>query len=124
MNPTRAEIDLKKLEHNYNAIKDLLHKENPRKKIKICGVVKANAYGHGIQEISQKLISLGADFLGVANYDEAIKLRSVIPNASILVFGTLIHCNCTCDRIKFFINIYFSDIGKNSPVAVSISNRD
>ncbi|MCE1164237.1 MAG: alanine racemase [Bacteroidetes bacterium] len=91
MNPTRAEIDLKKLEHNFNSIRSYLKKEKPGKKIKICGVVKANAYGHGIQEISSKLIELGADFLGVANYDEAIKLRSVVPDANILVFGTLIH---------------------------------
>jgi alanine racemase len=91
LNPTRAEIDLNKLEYNFKEIKKYLHKENPKKKIKICGVVKANAYGHGIQEISKKLISVGADYLGVANYDEAIKLRVSIPDASILVFGTLIH---------------------------------
>ncbi|MFA5010750.1 MAG: alanine racemase [Ignavibacteria bacterium] len=91
MNPTRAEISLNKLEYNYNQIKKHLHKTNPKKDIKVCGVVKANAYGHGIREISQKLISLGADFLGVANYDEAIKLRTTIPDANILVFGTLIH---------------------------------
>ena len=91
MNPTRAEIDLNKLKFNYDQIKTHLQKENPKKNIKICGVVKANAYGHGIQEISQKLISIGADYLGVANYDEAIKLRTLIPDATILVFGTLIH---------------------------------
>jgi len=91
LNPTRAEIDFKKLELNFNSIKSHIHKDNPKKKIKICGVIKANAYGHGIQEISKKLIALGADFLGVANYDEAIKLRSVVPDANILVFGTLIH---------------------------------
>jgi len=91
MNPTRAEISLTKLEHNYRGIRNYLDKINPREKIKICGVVKANAYGHGIREISSKLISLGADYLGVANYDEAIKLRSIIPDANILVFGTLIH---------------------------------
>jgi alanine racemase len=92
LNPTRAEIDLSKLEYNFNQIKKHLQKNNTsRKRIKICGVVKANAYGHGIQEISKKLISIGADYLGVANYDEAIKLRTTIPEAKILVFGTLIH---------------------------------
>lgn len=91
MNPTRAEISLNKLEFNFNQIEKHLHKADANKKVKICGVVKANAYGHGIREISQKLISLGADFLGVANYDEAIKLRTTIPDANILVFGTLIH---------------------------------
>lgn len=91
MNPTRAEIDLKKLEFNYNQLRSILYKSKPHKRIKICGIVKANAYGHGIQEISKKLISLGVEYLGVANYDEAIKLRSVVPDANILVFGTLIH---------------------------------
>ncbi len=91
MNPTRAEISLKRLEHNYTEIRKHLQKANPNKKIKICAVVKANAYGHGLKEISQKLVSLGVDYLGVANYDEAIKLRTHIPKAKILVFGTLIH---------------------------------
>lgn len=91
MNPTRAEIDLNKLEFNFKQIKQHLHSENPRRNIKVCGVVKANAYGHGIQEISKKLIEVGADYLGVANYDEAIKLRTQVPDAPILVFGTLIH---------------------------------
>ncbi len=91
MNPTRAEIDLNKLEFNFNQLKSYIKKAKPSKKVKICGIVKANAYGHGIQEISRKLISIGAEYLGVANYDEAIKLRSVVPDANILVFGTLIH---------------------------------
>jgi alanine racemase len=91
LNPTRAEIDFSKLAFNVQQIRRHIHKENPRKKIKICGVVKANAYGHGIEEVSKKLIDLGLDFLGVANYDEAIRLRELIPKAPILVFGTLIH---------------------------------
>lgn len=90
MNPTRAEIDFGKLEFNFRQIKKHLQKNSGGRKIKVCGVVKANAYGHGIQEFSRKLISLGADYLGVANYDEAIRLRTIIPDASILVFGTLI----------------------------------
>ncbi len=91
MNPTRAEIDFRKLEHNLNRIRELLRKGSRDKKIKVCGVVKANAYGHGIEGVSKKLVDLGVDYLGVANYDEAIKLRPLIPDAPILVFGTLIH---------------------------------
>lgn len=91
MNPTRAEIDFAKLAFNVEQIRRHIHGEYPRKKIKICGVVKANAYGHGIEEISKKLVDLGIDFLGVANYDEAIRLRQLIPDTPILVFGTLIH---------------------------------
>lgn len=91
MNPTRAEIDFSKLAFNVEQIRRHIHGEYPNRKIKICGVVKANAYGHGIEEISRKLVELGIDFLGVANYDEAIRLRKLIPDTPILVFGTLIH---------------------------------
>lgn len=91
MNPTRAEIDFAKLAFNIDQIRRHIHRNRPGKKVKICGVVKANAYGHGIQEISKELVALGVDYLGVANYDEAIKLRKLIPDTPILVFGTLIH---------------------------------
>jgi alanine racemase len=91
MNPTRAEIDFSKLLFNFEQIKKHIHRNKPKNKIKICGVVKANAYGHGLEQISKKLVEFGIDFLGVANYDEAIKLRKLIPDTPILVFGTLIH---------------------------------
>lgn len=91
MNPTRAEINFAKLAFNLEQIKKHIHGNHPKKKVKICGVVKANAYGHGIEETSRKLVELGVDFLGVANYDEAIRLRRLIPETPILVFGTLIH---------------------------------
>ena len=114
MNPTRAEISYKKLESNFNRIKQHLAKSSGRKKVKICGVVKANAYGHGIREISEKLISLGADYLGVANYDEAIKLRATIPDANILVFGTLIHS-------KLKPAAYVSKLQRNNLIATVAS---
>lgn len=91
MNPTRAEVNLSYLGYNFKVIKNFVNNNSPKPKVKICGVVKANAYGHGIQKISEELVSLGVDYLGVANYDEAIKLRPTIPDTKILVFGTLIH---------------------------------
>jgi alanine racemase len=114
MNPTRAEIDFAKLSHNFESIKKHLHKHSPKKRIKICGVVKANAYGHGLEKISQRLVELGVDYLGVANYDEAIKLRKLIPDALILVFGTLIHS-------KFQPEKYVSILAKNDLVATVAS---
>lgn len=138
MNPTRAEISYSRLAFNFNSVKSHIHRESPRKKIKICCVVKANAYGHGIQEISSKLISLGADYLGVANYDEAIKLRTIIPDASILVFGTLIHSKLkpktyVSKLLKYnliatvasldtarFLDYYSGKIGRKFPVHIKI----
>jgi alanine racemase len=98
MNPTRAEINFGKLAYNLESIKQHLRRKSHGKKIKICGVVKANAYGHGIEQVSKKLVDLGVDYLGVANYDEAIKLRHLVPDAPILVFGTLIHSKLQPDK--------------------------
>lgn len=91
MNPTRAEIDFANLAFNIDQIRKHIHRHNPKSRINICAVVKANAYGHGLEETSKELVNLGVDFLGVANYDEAIRLRKLIPETPILVFGTLIH---------------------------------
>ena len=41
----------------------------------VCGVVKANAYGHGMIEVAKKLEAAGADYLGVADVTEALELR-------------------------------------------------
>ena len=41
----------------------------------VCGVVKANAYGHGILEVARKLEEVGIDYLGVADVTEALELR-------------------------------------------------
>lgn len=106
MNPTRAEIDFAKLAFNVEQIRRHIHGEYPKRRIKICGVVKANAYGHGLEAVSKKLVELGIDFLGVANYDEAIRLRKLIPNTPILVFGTLIHSSLSRQNMyQFFISI-------------------
>ena len=41
----------------------------------VCGVVKANAYGHGMLEVARKLETAGVDYLGVADVTEALELR-------------------------------------------------
>jgi alanine racemase len=45
------------------------------KKIKLMAVVKSNAYGHGMIECAKIFEKNGADYLGVANLNEAIELR-------------------------------------------------
>ena len=75
------EIDLKKLEHNFVALKSLLNK-----KTKIIGVVKADAYGGGQLEIVKKLISLGIDALAVGYTPEGINLRKLDVKLPIIVF--------------------------------------
>ena len=43
---------------------------------KICGVVKANAYGHGMIPVAKRLVTEGVDYLGVADLEEAAALRA------------------------------------------------
>jgi len=50
-------------------------------------VVKANAYGHGIVEIANEMAKSGADYLGVARFEEAVILREADVRLPILIFG-------------------------------------
>ena len=43
--------------------------------VKVCGVVKANAYGHGMIPVAKRLEAEGIDYLGVADLEEALELR-------------------------------------------------
>ena len=49
-------------------------------------VVKANAYGHGALGVSQAVVDAGADWLGVADLDEALALRSAGIEAPMLAW--------------------------------------
>lgn len=65
---TFAEIDLAALRHNIKLLDD--------GQAKLIGVVKANAYGHGIEVIAQELVHSGVEVLAVAFIDEAVLLRT------------------------------------------------
>ena len=80
------EINLKKLSHNYKSIRSLLE---PR--VKMIGVVKANAYGSAIDVIANKLVSLGIDALAVAYTKEGVALRRTGIQIPIIVFYPQIH---------------------------------
>jgi len=83
--PTWAELDLNNLAYNFFQIKKLL---SPKTKIMAC--VKADAYGHGLVEVSRKLVTYQVDYLGVASIDEGIKLREAKIKSPILVLGTVL----------------------------------
>ena len=64
-----ARIDLDRLGSNINLLKDASG-------ALLMAVVKADAYGHGLVEVGLAAEKLGADWLGVALLEEAIKLRT------------------------------------------------
>ncbi|MFA5369947.1 MAG: alanine racemase [Candidatus Omnitrophota bacterium] len=69
--PTWIDIDLSAIRHNFLRIKNMVTKGTA-----ILAPVKANAYGHGILEVSKTLVNLGVDYLGVSTLNEAMLLRS------------------------------------------------
>jgi len=79
---TWAEIDLNAISHNIHELKRII---DPG--ARLMAVVKANAYGHGDLAVSQVALEHGADCLGVARINEAIKLRKGNIKAPILIFG-------------------------------------
>ncbi len=83
--PTWAEIDLRAIEYNYKKVRKLVGRD-----VNIMVVVKANAYGHGTVEVSAVLEKLGANYLGVATTDEAVRLRDHGIKTPILVLGSVL----------------------------------
>lgn len=82
---TYLEYDLEALRHNVLEFKKTI--QHP--KVKLVGMVKANAYGSNQNVLANELIKNNIDFLGVATTKEGIKLRE--SNISHPVLVTLPH---------------------------------
>ncbi len=82
MRITRTEINLHKLHSNFKGIR-----QKVTDKVKMMAIVKANAYGHGLVEISNALAVYGVDYLGVGFLEEGILLRQNGIKLPILVLG-------------------------------------
>lgn len=77
----KALINLDNLKYNLDLIKSKIPND------KIMAVVKANAYGHGDEEIFKYCIKEGINFFGVATSQEARKLISINKNVNILILS-------------------------------------
>ncbi|MFA4991524.1 MAG: alanine racemase [Candidatus Omnitrophota bacterium] len=82
--PTFAEIDLEAIRYNLNIVNQIVGNDT-----KILGVVKADAYGHGMREVSRAIIDY-VDYFGVASLDEAGVLRGIGIKKPILVVGAIL----------------------------------
>lgn len=79
---TWAEIDLAAVRGNITKIRERLGRG-----VGLLAVVKADAYGHGMAQISRAALQAGASWLGVSNIYEAMKLRRAHPSARILILS-------------------------------------
>jgi alanine racemase len=82
MRYTRAELDLQALKFNLEGIR-----KHVGPNVKIMGLVKANAYGHGLREISGALVEFGIDFIGVSIVEEGVLLREQGIKKPIIILG-------------------------------------
>jgi len=80
---TWAEVDLGALRRNFQLIKE---KISAARHVGMMLMVKANAYGHGLVEVTKALSDL-ADCVGVAVLEEGILLRREGVNTPIIVMG-------------------------------------
>jgi len=80
------EINLSHIADNYRLFRNKVGKQ-----CKVAGVVKANAYGLGLEAIVKKLDSLNCPQYFVATLDEAIQLRTFNTDTPVVVLGGLFH---------------------------------
>ena len=79
---TWAEVNLDNLAHNVASLR-----KNLPEGCRFLGVVKADAYGHGAVPVAKELERLGAGYLAVSNYEEALQLRRADVKLPILILG-------------------------------------
>lgn len=78
----RIVIDLDAIKHNYELMKQQVGPD-----VRVMAAVKANAYGHGIVEVSRTVTAAGCNDLAVALAEEGVLLRENGITANILILG-------------------------------------
>jgi alanine racemase len=76
-----AEIDLAAIHHNVRTMRRVAAPA------RFCAVVKANGYGHGASAVARTALEAGADWLAVAQVDEAVVLRDAGIEAPLLLLS-------------------------------------
>lgn len=79
---TWIEVNLDNIKSNYRNIRNSVEEG-----VRVCGVVKANAYGHGAIDVARVLEWEGIDYLAVARLEEAIELRKNGITVPVLCLG-------------------------------------
>lgn len=79
---TTAYINLANYQHNLTQIRENLDDD-----VHIMAVVKANAYGHGIEQIAQAAVEAGASHIGVASVGELKRIRRAGITTPILILN-------------------------------------
>jgi len=82
---TWVEIDRADLRHNIDVVK----KRVPD--TKVIAVLKANAYGHGMEQVA-KTLSCEVSYFAVASYEEGLRLRQAVKKVPIMLLSAALPC--------------------------------
>ncbi len=87
MRPHRAwcEIDLEAISVNLETIRNQLPPG-----VRVMGVLKADAYGHGAIPVAWQLVRSGIDMIGVGDSREALELRRAGIGVPLLILGAIV----------------------------------
>ena len=102
--PSRIVVDLSAVGDNLRAIR--AHVGVP-----VMGIVKANAYGHGLVPVARHLEACGVDRLGVAFVEDGIALRRAGIRLPILVLGGIFGPQ-VADYLRHDLEITVSSLDK------------
>ena len=78
---TWAEIDMDALINNFSVAR-----ENAKGAM-LFSVVKADGYGHGLEDVAKVLLECKTDAFAVSNIDEALEIRKIDKEIPILILG-------------------------------------
>ena len=102
--PSRIVVDLSAVGDNLRAIR-------ARVGVPVMGIVKANAYGHGLVPVARHLEACGVDRLGVAFVEEGVALRRAGIRLPILVLGGIFGPQ-VADYLRHDLEITVSSLDK------------
>ena len=115
-----AEIDRSALRHNAAVARKCAGTN-----VDLLAVVKANGYGHGMVGVAEALAN-EAKFFGVANLEEAILLRAVLPHPIIIFGPALPEERSTIAEHDFIPSVSileeargFDHVARDKPVAIN-----
>lgn len=100
---TFAMVDLDAFSHNVQVIRNRL---GPKTELMLA--IKANAYGHGVGSILGVIQQLGVTHVAVATLEEALEVRTLDTQISVLILGALGPCELTV-AAAHNIDVMFTD---------------
>lgn len=100
---TEATINLSHYRHNLSKIRELVPNN-----VKIMAVVKANAYGHGIEAVALAADESGTAYLGVASLGELKKIRTAGVRSPVLILSYL-DVGSVCEAVLFDASLTVMD---------------